>query len=318
MTRFIRLASYALEDGTRDILGKEIAERVSPSELDSDADEAILAGIGAHALQRYLPGEVLHALNVFAVSGCHALLVRNLPRQEFPPTPVTGFGDETELAATNALHFGLIQTLGLTPFAVEYENSARLMRNVVPNPDVRGTASSWGWDVEFFWHTDNPHLSFGEPGCDPRLHVPRYLTLYGIRNPDRVPTELTAIEDVVARLDEETAGRLRCAEFGIGPAASNDSEAVRGVLDGTSVLGQGADGHLRVRFDRGTTRAQTPEAEAALAVWCKALADAPGRQLCLETGDFLIFDNYRVLHRRPAFRPRPADEARWVRRCYAS
>lgn len=318
MTRFMRLASFGLEDGTRDTLGKEIAERVIDSQLDSDADEAILASIGAHALQRYLPGQVLHALAVFSATGAHALLLRNLPRQDFPPTPVTGFADETQLSMTNALHFGLIQTLGLTPFAVEYENSARLIRNVVPNPEAGGTTSSWGWDVEFFWHTDNPHLSFGDPGTDPRLHVPRYLTLYAIRNPDRVPTELAAVEDVVGRLDDDTHRRLRSPEFEVGPAASNDVGPGHHVLDGTPVLEPDPDGQLRVRYDRGTTRGQTPEAAAALDAWAEALVDAPSEKLCLDTGDFLIFDNYRALHRRPAFRPGSAREARWVRRCYAS
>lgn len=316
MTRFIRLASFALEDGTRDLLGQEIADHVRDSRLDSDEDEAILAGIGAHALKRYLPGEVLHALQVFPATGFHALLLRNLPRQQFPPTPVSGFADEPSLAVTNALHFGLIQTIGVTPFAVDYENSARLMRNVVPNPDAAGAASSWGWDVEFFWHTDNPHLTFGELGCDPRLHVPRYLTMFGIRNPDRVPTEIAAVEDAVARVDDATQAVLRTDAFEVGAPASNDVHDTS-VLVGAPVIEVGGDANLRVRYDRGTTKGRSDAAADALAAWTAALGDVPRQQICLETGDFLIFDNYRVLHRRPAFQPGSASEARWVRRCYA-
>ncbi|URN12249.1 hypothetical protein LUW77_12860 [Streptomyces radiopugnans] len=59
---------------------------------------------------------------MFTAAGSHALLLSNLPMQEFPPTPVSGFGDETELAVTNAIHLGLIRILGCTPFAVRYEN----------------------------------------------------------------------------------------------------------------------------------------------------------------------------------------------------
>jgi alpha-ketoglutarate-dependent taurine dioxygenase len=44
----------------------------------------------------------------------------------------------------------------------------------------------------------------------------------------------------------------------------------------------------------------------------------PARELVLNPGEFLIFDNYRVLHRRRAFTPGPAPTARWLRRCYAS
>lgn len=318
MKRFLRLAYNSLEDGTRDVLAKEIIERVSTTGLDPDADEAILANIGAHALTRYLPGEILYGLQVFAASGCHALLLRNLPGQEYPPTPVTGFGDEAELAMTNALHFGLIQLIGLAPFAVEYENNAKLIRNVVPNPEAEGTASSWGSDVEFFWHTDNPQLSFGDRGANPRMHVPRYLTLYGIRNHDRVPTYVAAVEDVIAHLDDRTHDCLLSGAFEVGAPASNDSPEGGQVLEGTSVLELSPEGHPWVRFDRGTTRGQTPDAVGALEEWSQALAQASSRQFCLDVGDFLIFDNYRVLHRRPAFDPRAPETARWLRRCYAS
>src|SRR5439155_8176511 len=168
--------------------------RIAETSLDPDADTAILTRIGRHALRRLLPGEVLHALQVFSNTSDHALLIENLPQEEFPPTPVTGFGDEATLAATNAVHFGLIGLLDLTPFAVDYENNGKLIRNVVPNPAASGTTSSWGADAEFFWHTDNPHLPFGAGGLDPRPYPPRYLSFYAVRNSERVATEFMAVE----------------------------------------------------------------------------------------------------------------------------
>ncbi|MDG4767454.1 TauD/TfdA family dioxygenase [Solwaraspora sp. WMMD406] len=310
----LRVAVLTLDGGTRDLLDKEIGERVSASALDPDTDEAILAHIGAHALSRYLPGEVLHALQTFTHTGRHALVLRNLPAGDYPPTPVTGFGQETPLAETNAVQLGLIQLLGITPFAVDYENGGRLIRNVVPNPSAAGTTSSWGADSEFFWHTDNPHLPFGEPGSDPRLSMPRYLTFYGIRNEEAVPTEIAAVEDALPLVDDATRRVLRSPAYDIGAPASNDAEAVYG---NTVILDQGPDGTL-VRFDRGTTRARDAVAASALQAWIGALARVPRRELVLGAGDFLIFDNYRVLHRRSRFTPAPAATARWLRRCYAS
>ncbi|GAA3015860.1 TauD/TfdA family dioxygenase [Streptosporangium longisporum] len=318
MTSSIRLTHHRLEDGTRDLLGKEITERVTAAELEPDADEAILARIGAQALSRYLAGEILHGIHMFSVTARHALLLQNLPTQRFPATPVNGFGTETELAVINALHFGLVQLLGITPFAVNYENDGRLIRNVIPNPAASGTASSWGADSEFFWHTDNPHLPFGDAGANPRLYVPRYLTFYAVRNEERVPTELAAMEDAVGRLDELTQRRLQSPSYEVSPPASNDAGAAGACpLSDTALLEQSSEG-LRVRYDRGTTRARTAEAGAALQTWSDTLATMPSKELCLEPGDFMIFDNYRVLHRRKAFRPMPPQNARWLRRCYAS
>ncbi len=167
MTSLLQFARYRVEDSARDLLRKEISARVSETSLDSDLDDAILGGIGVYALRRHLPGDILQGSQVFTAAGSHALLLSNLPTQDFPATPVSGFADESELAVTNAIHLGMIRLLGCTPFAVSYENDGRLIRNVVPNPAASGTTSSWGADSEFFWHSDNPHQPFGPPGSDP-------------------------------------------------------------------------------------------------------------------------------------------------------
>lgn len=294
-----------------------IAARVSETRLDSDDDNSILAGIGAHALQRYLPGQVLRDIGAFTLTGSHALILSNLPTQQASATPTSGFADEPEFALINALQFGLIRMLGCSPFAVQFENDGKLIRNVVPNPAAAGRTSSWGADSEFFWHSDNPHQPFGEPGSDPRLYAPQYLTFYSVRNEEQVPTELTAIEDVVLRLDEETRSQLMAPEFEVGAPDSNDRSATLPLKD-VSVLDIDNYGRYRVRYDRGTTAAYTPTAAAALDRWYSALCTVPARELVLQPGDFMIFDNYHVLHRRRAFVPLADGKPRWLRRCYAA
>lgn len=317
MTSLLKIARYRIEDSVRDLLGKEIAVRVEETSLDSDLDDTILAGIGSYALRRYLPGDVLHGIQVFAASGGHAFTLVNLPTQEFPETPVSGFGDELELAATNAVHLGLLRLLGCTPFAVSYENDGRLIRNVVPNPEAAGKTSSWGADSEFFWHSDNPHQSFAPPGSDPRLYAPPYLSFYAVRNEEKVPTELAALEDLVVRLDDVTRHALLAPGFEIGAPDSNDHGSTES-LRRTSVLEPGPGGGYLARYDRGTTVGSTPAAVSALDTWNALLGKVPSGEIVLEAGQFMIFDNYRVLHRRKAFTPAPAARARWLRRCYAA
>lgn len=318
MSPFRRIGRFRVDDSVRDLLGKEISERVSATRLDSDIDDTILAGIGAHVLRRYLPGEVLHGIDAFTVTGSHAMLLKNLPLQDdMPATPVDGFGDEPELAVMNAVHLGLIRLLRMTPFAVRFENDGRLIRNVVPNPAATGTTSSWGADSEFFWHTDNPHQPFGSPGSDPRPYMPQYLTFLAVRNEERVPTDLAAIEDVVVRLGDATRERLMAPEFEVGAPASNLEDLTEPLKD-TPVLDFDANGRYRVRYDCGTVIPRTEAAAEALDRWCEVLRDVPAEELVLEPGMFMVFDNYRVLHRRRAFTPRPEAAARWLRRCYAA
>ncbi|MEU0157661.1 TauD/TfdA family dioxygenase [Streptomyces sp. NPDC006261] len=317
MTSLLQFARYRVEDSARDLLRKEISARVSETSLDSDLDDAILGSIGAYALRRHLPGDILQGSQVFTAAGSHALLLSNLPTQDFPATPVSGFADEGELAVTNAIHLGLIRLLGCTPFAVSYENDGRLIRNVVPNPAASGTTSSWGADSEFFWHSDNPHQPFGPPGSDPRLYTPPYLTFFAIRNEERIPTEIAALDDVVVRLDEETRSALSAPEFEVGAPDSNDGATI-GPLVKTPILESGPDGRHRARYDRGTTAGLTLAAQQALEHWREVLLDIPSADLTLRPGDFMIFDNLRVLHRRKAFTPHPNTRARWLRRCYAA
>lgn len=316
MTGLLQLARYQVEDNVRDLIGKEISERVSETYLDSDSNDAILASIGAYSLGYHLPGHVLRGIQGFTTASKHAIVLSNLPGQEFPDTPVNGFGDETGLAVVNAIHLGLIRLFGCAPYAVNYENHGHLIRNVVPNPSSSGEASSWGSDLEFFWHSDNPHQPFGPPGSDPRLYAPPYLTFYAIRNEERVPTEIAALDDVVARLDDETRTTLQAEEFEVGPPDSIDSDLI-GSLTKTAILEIDPNRRYRARYDRRTTVGCTDAARTALVRWSTALQETPAVQPVLETGDFMIFDNYRVLHRRKAFTPKSDARARWLRRCYA-
>ncbi|MCJ0868787.1 TauD/TfdA family dioxygenase [Streptomyces sp. AP-93] len=314
----LRITRFRLDDGTRDVLGKEIGARTHSSVLDSDDNQAILSSIGAYVLRQHLPGQILDALESFRVSRAHALTLSNLPRQDLPATPVSGYGDEPALSLVNAVHFGLIQLLGMTPYAVNYENLGRLMRNVVPNPAASGTTSSWGADSEFFWHTDNPHLPFGEPGMDPRGYVPQYLTFYTARNEERVPTEIAAAEEMVRLLDPAVLRALEGRGFVVGAPDSNDFPESPELLDEAPLLERDATGRHRVRYDAGTTRGISAEAEQHLRSLHQALGQVRGSAITLDPGDFLVFDNYRVVHRRRAFTPALASTARWLRRCYAS
>ena len=314
----LQVVRCRLDDGIGDLLGEEIAERVDGTRLDSDAGQAILAGIGVRALRRHLPDGIQHSLHTFTDDGRHALVLENLPKQSFPETPVNGFADEPGLAPTNAIHFGLIQLLGLTPFSVPYENNGRLIRNVVPNPAAAGTASSWGADSEFFWHTDNPHLPFNTRCGDPRVSPPRYLSFYAVRNDEQVPTELAALEDALQRLAPSTPRWLRAPAFEVGPPDSVKDDVTYAELPlvNTPILEPGVDSE-RVRYDRGTTKGLESGAQAALEDWVETLGDVPALPLVMSPGEFLIFDNHRALHKRRSFAPAARGSERWLRRCYA-
>lgn len=316
MTSTMTFSSFTLDDKAREFLSEDLAERLHEQPLDSDRHESILASVGSHALHQFLDDDVLTHLAEFVPNRERVLLLRNLPVQPLPPTPVEGYADEPALAMTNALHLGLIRLCGLTPYSVPYENDGRLMRNVVPNPEAAASPSSWGSDTDFSWHTDNPHLPFGYGGIDPRAFIPRYLSFFAMRNDEAVPTDVVSLDTAIDLMDRRALEVLGQPGFTVGAPASNDRFQAEQLEPYPLVEISGAD--RRVRYDPGTVTASSPRHDAALAQWRQVLDGIAGEELVLGPGDFLIFDNYRILHRRRAFEPGPVTQARWLRRCYAS
>ncbi|PXX71694.1 TfdA family taurine catabolism dioxygenase TauD [Nocardia tenerifensis] len=202
----------------------------------------------------------------------------------------------------------------MTPLAVDYENDGRLIRNVTPVAGASGTTSSWGADAEFFWHTDNLHLPFGSGGADAQLYIPRYLSFFTVRNWEKIPTEVVALDDVMKSLDHCALDQLRSCEYTVH--APDSVETATPFTDVAVIERHGSD-HF-ARFDRAATTAGTLPAAEALELWIQTLRHARAQEIILRPGDFLIFDNYRVLHRRRAFQPNSPETSRWLRRCYAS
>ena len=218
---------------------------------------------------------------------------------------MNGYADETRLAVVNAVHFGLVQLLGCAPFAVSYENDGHLIRNVVPNPAASGTTSSWGADSEFFWHSDNPHLPFGEFGSDPRPFVPHVPEL--LRRAQRRGRADRADRDRARSSPRSTSRRAALARGRLRRRRPRLQRCRPGLPapGGRAVLETGADGRTRVRYDRGTTHGRSPGATAVLDTSRRSSRRCRSEELMVEAGDFLVFDNYRVLHRRRAFTPGP-------------
>src|SRR6201999_1007559 len=100
-------------------------------------------------------------------------------------------------------------------------------------------------------------------------------------------------------LDPETRDRLSSPEFEVGAPDSNDADVTLPLKD-TPLLDADSTGRYRMRYDRGTTTGTTPEATAALERMCAAMTEVSSAEFILRTGEFMIFDNHRVLHRRRA------------------
>ncbi|MEU1792421.1 TauD/TfdA family dioxygenase [Streptomyces sparsogenes] len=274
---------------------------------------------GAKHLRNHLPAEVLEALAQWRHSPTAWLTLANLPGPHEPvPTPRDGFCDESLLRTPNLVHFGILRLLGLAPIAYPWENDGRLIRNVAPRAASARTLTSWGYAQPLDWHTDDSVLDH-RPGADPAEAIPHYLSFFGMRNDERVPTDLLPVETVLETLPDRTAEALRRPDFTVTAPESYTADGDGRPLTRTGVpmLWTLPDGNAALRYGPGRLTGHTPGARAALADFERHAAGLPGLPVMVEEGGFHIFDNRRVMHRRVPFQPAAEGRARWLRRCYA-
>ncbi len=189
---------------------------------------------------------------------------------------------------------------------------------MAPRPDAARTNTSWGYAQPLDWHTDDSVLEHG-PDAGPAEAIPHHLSFYGMRNTEAVPTDLLPVDVALAALPAGVGETLRRPEFAVtapesylagedGPPPTRSAVPVLWTLPG---------GHTGLRYGPGLITGLTARARESLAAFETGLAALDGTPVLIGAGDFHVFDNRRVMHRRVPFRPAGAGRARWLRRCYA-
>ncbi|MER0244501.1 TauD/TfdA family dioxygenase [Streptomyces sp. HSW2009] len=315
-----------------------------------DEDPQYYLEQGARLLRSRLSATALAGLERWRGAPTPWLELDGLPQADAEvPTPRDGFCDESLLTVPNLVHFGLLRLLGLEPVAFRWENHGRLLRNVAPSAGAARSQTSWGYATELDWHTDDSVLDHA-PGGTPGESIPHFLTFYGMRNTERVPTWLLPVDEVLAGLPLATISALHQPDFdvsapesyasygtepeadaetggGAGPGADAGADTGAGagvnpagrppLRTGAPLLWTLPDGSTGLRYGPGRVSGRTPAARAALDRFVARVAGCEGVPVLVEAGGFHLFDNRRVMHRRLPFEPAAADRARWLRRCYA-
>lgn len=272
--------------------------------------------IGGRWLDTVLGHDVINTIRSFTEGPYKALLLKGISLGTEVATPRNGFLPNAQCVLDfDLLHFGMLQLLEVRPHAVEYENLGKLVRNVVPVPEAAGTTSSWGADVEFFWHTDNPNWPFADADRNVTACVPNYLAFTSVRNFERASTDIVCVDHVLSALPVWVIDQLQKSAYTFDAPASN--EGFDGQARVLPILESGESGY-RLRYDDSIVSALDPLSAEALALLRQRLRTVSGIEVLLQPGDFFIFKNTQVLHRRKAFEPLLDGKARWLRRVYGS
>ncbi len=275
--------------------------RLTPSDHQLDENLVRHAALSA----RNLPIDVDDAIVRFA-SESHrsgALLIRNAPIGDLPPTPATpespvAKDSETELTLlTVARRLG--QPVGYLP-----EHGGRIVQNIVPTQTDADRQTSTSSRSNLMFHTETAFHPFR----------PRYLLLLCLRGDPSAHTTLVSVHELMDRLPGEVVEtmfepRFRTAvDVSFLGGRTNELGSPQPLITGTLE-------EPTFVFDADLTVGIDTEAEDVL-VQVRNLIEEIKTSVVLEPGDLLVVDNNIAVHGRSPFTARFDGYDRWLQRSF--
>jgi L-asparagine oxygenase len=269
-------------------------------------DELGEALVHAAALaSRHLPIAVDDALLRFAVTPPRsgALLIRNAPIGDLPPTPPT---PETPVAkdfSTELTLLTIARCLG-QPVGYVPEHGGRIVQNIVPTQTDANSQTSTSSRSSLMFHTETAF----------HPHRPRYLLLLCLRGDPSAHTTLASVHDIMDRLPDDIVDVMFEPRFRTAVDASflagrpNELGPARPLVTGTR-------SEPTFVFDADLTVGTDAIADDVLTAVRSAIADVE-TSVVLEPGDLLVVDNNVAVHGRSPFSARLDGTARWLQRSF--
>ena len=266
-----------------------------------DEELVQLAARGA----RDLPCAVDDAIVRFA-SESHrsgALLIRNAPIGQLPPTPDTPESPVAKNLATELTLLTVARRLG-QPVGYVPEHGGRIVQNIVPTRTDADRQTSTSSRSNLMFHTETAFHPFR----------PRYLLLLCLRGDPSAHTTLVSVHELMDRLSDDVLELMFQPRFRTAVDASflggraNELGPARPLITGTR------DEPTFV-FDADLTVGIDHEAEDAL-VLLRGLIDQIKTSVVLEPGDLLVVDNNVAVHGRSPFTARFDGFDRWLQRSF--
>jgi L-asparagine oxygenase len=227
-------------------------------------------------------------------------------------------GSHPALTAT----LSLLRAAKLFPISYQYENGGQLAVHISPRrPDSIDRRSFLKSTSALRGHTDasfNPTPEEFRAGDQEFAPSPDFLALACIRNPDEVPTNVTSLSEVLAKLTDEEISYLTAPIFILKPQPS--FEIAEDAVRVGAVLWRDASGVYCCRFSHkyiSVSSEMYPEAANALEKFQRVVAEC-AHPIVLGPGDILILNNRTLVHGRGEIGGEWDPEARWLMRMYAS
>ena len=206
---------------------------------------------------------------------------------------------------SEAVLIGIAKAIELEPISFLQEKEGILVHEIAPIPGKETELSNAG-KVSLGFHTDHAIL--------PSIYRPDYLMLMGLVNEDRVPTRIACLDDALEKLPREAEELLRQPFFRIeSPDSVVFNNGIKMMSAWRPLLTTGFNGQTEFAGNLYSVRSMNTEAEEAVRIFEEILADVT-REVVLDPGTLIVFDNKRTLHGRPSVKKGD----RWLQRLFCS
>ena len=259
------------------------------------------AAVGA----RTLPADVDDALVRFTVAPprAGALLLRNVPIGELPPTPPTPEAPVAKDLATELALLTVARRLG-QPVGYVPEHGGRIVQNIVPTQTDADRQTSTSSRSNLMFHTETAFHPYR----------PRYLLLLCLRGDPAAHTTLASVHDIMDHLPDDVVDVMFEPRFRTAVDASFLAGRVN-ELGPARPLVTGTRGEPTFIFDADLTVGVDPAADDVLVAVRSAITDVE-TSVVLEPGDLLVVDNNVAVHGRSPFAARFDGTDRWLQRSF--
>jgi L-asparagine oxygenase len=260
-----------------------------------------LAALGS----RNLPIEVDDAIVRFAAESHRsgALLIRNAPIGDLPPTPPTPESTVDNDLATELTLLTVARRLG-QPVGYVPEHGGRIVQNIVPTRTDADSQMSTSSRSNLMFHTETAFHPFR----------PRYLLLLCLRGDPAAHTTIASVHELIDRLPDDVVELLFQPRFRTAVDASflagraNELGPAQPLITGTRAEPTFVfDADLTVGADRAADDVLTRLRDLIATIQTSVV---------LERGDLLVIDNNIAVHGRSPFTPRFDGYDRWLQRSF--
>lgn len=227
-------------------------------------------------------------------------LIKGLDIGQIPPTP-TSLDDIPEVKQAQSTLKKIAYRYGL-PTAYKQEQGGRLTQHIFPIQKRETLQISSSSKIDLQLHTESAFHPY----------APSFVILMCLREDLNAATTFATVEDIVASLDEETIFYLKEPLFitAIDESFRTNGEPNRNIL--LPILTEKENG-LQICFDEFYMRGKTLQAQEALDKLLEAIKKNT-KEIILQTGDVLVFDNRKLVHGRKSFNARYDGTDRWLLR----